>query len=52
VGIWRVEGVGQMPDRVPGRTAGKNLCVGVVGLKSFRFVFVCLTSILLMWGIG
>ena len=35
--IWRVEGVGQMPDRVRGRTAGKMMFVGVVGLKSFRF---------------
>jgi hypothetical protein len=37
VRIWRVESVGQMPDRVPGRTAGKIMSVGVVGLESFRF---------------
>jgi len=35
--IRRVEGVEQMSDCVPGRTAIKMLSVGVVGLKSFRF---------------
>ena len=35
--MWRVEGVEEMPDCVPGRTAGKMLSVGVVDLKSFRF---------------
>jgi hypothetical protein len=33
VRIWRVEGVEQMPDCVPGRTAGTVLSVGVVGLS-------------------
>jgi len=35
--MWLVDGVGQLPDCLPGRTAGKSLSVGVMGLKYFRF---------------